>query len=43
MMDLSVNIPIEKALDTGWDILSRCFDQTETGMKESLIKEYWPK
>jgi V/A-type H+-transporting ATPase subunit B len=43
VMDLSVNIALEQALDLGWKILSDCFEPTETGMKDSLIKEYWPK
>ena len=43
MMDLSVNIPLEDALDLGWDILADCFDPVETGMKTSLIEERWPK
>ena len=43
LMDLSVNIPLEQALDLGWKILADCFDPAETGMKDSLIKEYWPK
>ena len=43
LMDLSVNIPLEQALDQGWKILSDIFDQTETGIKESLIKQFWPK
>lgn len=43
LMDLSVNIPLEEALDLGWTILSDIFEPTETGIKESLIEEYWPK
>ena len=43
MMDLSVNIPIERALDLGWEMLADCFDQTEVGIKTDLIEEYWPK
>lgn len=43
LMDLSVNIPLEEALDTGWKILSDIFEPTEVGIKESLLKEYWPK
>ncbi len=42
LMDLSVNIPLEEALDRGWEILSAIFDPAETGMKDSLIQEYWP-
>lgn len=43
MMDLSVNISLEEALDLGWNILADCFTATEVGIKESLIKQYWPK
>ncbi|HBR15043.1 MAG TPA: V-type ATP synthase subunit B, partial [Candidatus Omnitrophica bacterium] len=42
LMELSVNIPLEKALDLGWRILSDTFEPAETGIKESLLKEYWP-
>lgn len=43
LMDLSVNIPLEQALDLGWKILSDIFEPAETGIKESLVKEYWPR
>lgn len=43
LMDLSVNIPLEKALDLGWEILAECFEPNETGLKSSLIMERWPK
>ena len=43
MMDLSVNIPLEKALDEGWKILADCFDKTETGIKTELVEKFWPK
>ncbi len=43
MMDLKVNIPLEKALDQGWDILAECFDPSETGLKTDLIRKFWPK
>ena len=43
MMDLSVNIPLEKALDEGWKILAGCFDKTETGIKTELVEKFWPK
>jgi V/A-type H+-transporting ATPase subunit B len=41
MMDLSVNIPLEGALDAGWKILAECFAPEETGIKSDLIKQYW--
>jgi V/A-type H+-transporting ATPase subunit B len=42
MMDLSVNTPLEKALDNGWKILSDIFEPAEVGIKESLVKVFWP-
>jgi V/A-type H+-transporting ATPase subunit B len=43
MMDLRVNIPLEEALDKGWDILAECFDAEESGMRSELISKFWPK
>ncbi len=43
MMDLSVNIPLEGALDLGWEILADCFDPAETGLRTDLIRARWPK
>ena len=43
MMDLTVNIPLEEALDNGWKILAECFDKAETGLKSELIEQFWPK
>ncbi len=43
MMDLSVNVPLEQALDRGWAILSECFDPAETGLRTDLISKFWPK
>ena len=40
MMDLSVNIPLEDALDKGWEILGGCFVPEETGLKSELIDKY---
>ncbi len=42
LMALSVNIPLEEALDLGWEILADCFESNETGLKTDLIKKYWP-
>ena len=42
MMDLSVNIPLEEALDRGWQSLAECFTPDETGLRSDLIKEFWP-
>ncbi len=43
MMSLEVNLPLEKALDLGWSILAECFTPEETGIKKTLIEQYWPK
>ncbi|MBQ2206743.1 MAG: V-type ATP synthase subunit B, partial [Treponema sp.] len=43
MMDLSVNVPLEEALDNGWKILASCFEKQETGLKTELIEQFWPK
>ena len=43
MMDLSVNIPLEKALDLGWQILADCFEANETGIPTKLADKFWPR
>ncbi len=43
MMDLRVNIPLEDALDAGWQMLSECFRPEETNFRTELIKQFWPK
>jgi len=43
MMDLSVNISLEEALDKGWNILAACFNPQETSFRTDLIEEFWPK
>ena len=42
LMDLSVNIPLEGALDLCWQILGECFEKTEISIKPELIAKYWP-
>lgn len=43
MMDLSVNIPLEQALDLGWQILATCFEPMETGIPSKMADRFWPK
>jgi V/A-type H+-transporting ATPase subunit B len=43
MMDLSVNIPLEAALDKGWEMLASCFEPRETGLRTELIEKFWPR
>lgn len=42
LMTLSVNIPLERALDLCWEILAQCFDKTEISIRSSMIEQYWP-
>ena len=42
MMDLSVNIPLEEALDLGWRILADNFDKGEVGIPSKLTDKFWP-
>jgi V/A-type H+-transporting ATPase subunit B len=43
MMSLKVDIPLEQALDLGWEILAQCFLPEETGIKKALLEQFWPK
>jgi len=43
MMNLQVNLPLEKALDLGWQTLAECFDIEEVGIKKAVTDRYWPK
>ncbi len=42
LMDLSVNLSLEEALNVGWEILAECFEKDETGIKSELTDEFWP-
>ena len=42
LMDLSVNLSLEGALDLVWEILASCFEKDETGIKSDLTDEFWP-
>lgn len=43
IMSLEVNIPLEEALDRGWEIMAECFTPEETGIKKSMIEKHWPE
>jgi V/A-type H+-transporting ATPase subunit B len=43
MMDLSVFVPLEEALDNAWKILAECFETEETQLPSDLIREFWPE
>jgi V/A-type H+/Na+-transporting ATPase subunit B len=41
-MALNVSIPLEQALDLGWQTLAECFEPQELLMKRALIDKYYP-
>src|SRR6266403_5435532 len=41
-MDLNVSLPLEQALDLGWQTLAECFEPQELLMKQALIEKYYP-
>ncbi len=41
MMDLNIDLPIEKALDLGWVILADCFEPNEVGIASKLTDRFW--
>lgn len=43
MMNLEVNLPLDEALNLGWEMLAKCFKPQEVGIKESISKKYWPE
>ncbi len=43
LMDLSVNIRLEAALDLGWQMLAECFHPEEIGIKSEIVKNFWPE
>lgn len=43
MMNLEVNYTLEEALDMGWRTLAECFQPDEVGIKEVVLKKFWPK
>jgi V/A-type H+-transporting ATPase subunit B len=41
-MALNVSLPLEQALDLGWQTLAECFEPHELLMKQALIDQYYP-
>jgi V/A-type H+-transporting ATPase subunit B len=41
-MALSASLPLEQALDLGWQTLAECFEAQELLMRSSLIAKYFP-
>lgn len=43
MMTITVNTPLEEALDNGWKIMADCFEPSETGIASKYTDTFWPK
>ena len=41
-MNLNVSIPLEQALDLGWQTMAECFEPQELLMKQELVAKYYP-
>ncbi|MFT5130745.1 MAG: V/A-type H+-transporting ATPase subunit B [Rhodothermales bacterium] len=42
LMSLSVNVALEQALDTAWQILADCFEPQDVGLRSELLTRFWP-
>ncbi len=42
-MTIEVALPLEAALDLGWQTLAECFGKEELLMKQALVEKYFPK
>lgn len=42
MMDWNVNLPLEDTLDLGWKMLADCFKPEEVGIRDDILKKFWP-
>jgi len=42
-MDIKVSMPLEEALDRGWETLAECFEPHELLMKQELVDKYFPR
>jgi len=40
LMDLEVSMPIDDALDTGWDVMAKFFKRDEVRIRKELVDEF---
>ena len=43
LLSIDVNIKIDEMLDTAWNLFAKYFRPAETGIKQALIDDYWPR
>jgi V/A-type H+-transporting ATPase subunit B len=42
LLAIDINVDITTMLDTGWELFAKYFSPEEIGIKEDLVKKYWP-
>ncbi len=42
LLAIDVNIDTDEMLDIGWELFARWFSVSEVGVKQDLVKRYWP-
>lgn len=42
LLAVDVNLSVNDMLDTGWKLLADHFSKNEIGIREDLVKKYWP-
>jgi len=43
IMSLNLNIGLFDALDKCWELLAACFQPEETGIRDAIIHNHWPR
>jgi V/A-type H+-transporting ATPase subunit B len=43
LLAIDVNVDIDTMLDTGWKLFAKYFSPEEVGIKDNLVKKYWPE
>ncbi|MFO7922613.1 MAG: V-type ATP synthase subunit B [Bacteroidales bacterium] len=43
LLAIDVNIDTDAMMNTGWELFSKHFEPAEVGIREDLVKKYWPK
>jgi V/A-type H+-transporting ATPase subunit B len=43
LLAVDVNLTVDDMLDKGWNLLASHFSHNEVGIKEDLVKKYWPE
>ncbi len=43
LLAIDINIGIDEMLNRGWNLLAKYFQKYEVGIKDTLVKKYWPE